>query len=139
MESFSLPFAGGLLLGSAAIWLLLSMGRIAGISGVIWGALTGPDRQWRWFFLIGLLIGGALTHFATGMPLPAPSNAPLWLIALSGLLVGVGTRMGSGCTSGHGVCGLGRRSPRSLTATLTFMALGVFTVTVMQALQGGAA
>ena len=139
MESFSLPLAGGLLLGSAAIWLLLSMGRIAGISGVIWGALTGPDRQWRWFFLIGLLIGGALTHFATGMPLPAPSNAPLWLIALSGLLVGVGTRMGSGCTSGHGVCGLGRRSPRSLTATLTFMALGVFTVTVMQALQGGAA
>ena len=139
MESFSLPLAGGLLLGSAAIWLLLSMGRIAGISGVIWGALTGPDRQWRWFFLIGLLIGGALTHFATGMPLPAPSNAPVWLIALSGLLVGVGTRMGSGCTSGHGVCGLGRRSPRSLTATLTFMALGVFTVTVMQALQGGAA
>ncbi|MBM28972.1 MAG: hypothetical protein CME58_11415 [Halieaceae bacterium] len=139
MESFSLPLAGGLLLGSAAIWLLLSMGRIAGISGVIWGALTGPDRQWRWVFLIGLLIGGALTHFATGMPLPAPSNAPLWLIALSGLLVGVGTRMGSGCTSGHGVCGLGRRSPRSLTATLTFMALGVFTVTVMQALQGGAA
>ena len=139
MESFSLPFAGGLLLGSAAIWLLLSMGRIAGISGVIWGALAGPDRQWRWVFLIGLLIGGALTHFATGMPLPAPSNAPLWLIALSGLLVGVGTRMGSGCTSGHGVCGLGRRSPRSLTATLTFMALGVFTVTVMQALQGGAA
>ena len=139
MESFSLPLAGGLLLGSAAIWLLLSMGRIAGISGVIWGALAGPDRQWRWVFLIGLLIGGALTHFATGMPLPAPSNAPLWLIALSGLLVGVGTRMGSGCTSGHGVCGLGRRSPRSLTATLTFMALGVFTVTVMQALQGGAA
>ena len=139
MESFSLPLAGGLLLGSAAIWLLLSIGRIAGISGVIWGALTGPDRQWRWVFLIGLLIGGALTHFATGMPLPAPSNAPLWLIALSGLLVGVGTRMGSGCTSGHGVCGLGRRSPRSLTATLTFMAFGVFTVTVMQALQGGAA
>lgn len=139
MESFSLPLAGGLLLGSAAIWLLLSLGRIAGISGVIWGALTGPDRQWRWVFLIGLLIGGALTHFAAGMPLPAPSNAPLWLIALSGLLVGVGTRMGSGCTSGHGVCGLGRRSPRSLTATLTFMALGVFTVTAMQALNGGAA
>ena len=139
MESFSLPLAGGLLLGSAAIWLLLSLGRIAGISGVIWGALTGPDRQWRWVFLIGLLIGGALTHFATGMPLPAPSNAPLWLIALSGLLVGVGTRMGSGCTSGHGVCGLGRRSPRSLTATLIFMALGIFTVTVMQALHGGAA
>lgn len=139
MESFSLPLAGGLLLGSAAIWLLLSLGRIAGISGVIWGALTGPDRQWRWVFLIGLLIGGALTHFTAGMPLPAPSNAPLWLIALSGLLVGVGTRMGSGCTSGHGVCGLGRRSPRSLTATLTFMALGVLTVTAMQALNGGAA
>ena len=134
MESFSLPLAGGLLLGSAAIWLLLSLGRIAGISGVIWGAMRGPDRQWRWVFLIGLLIGGALTHFAAGMALPTPSNAPLWLMALSGLLVGVGTRMGSGCTSGHGVCGLGRRSPRSLTATLTFMALGIFTVTVVQTL-----
>ncbi|GIS02554.1 MAG: hypothetical protein CM15mP103_11050 [Gammaproteobacteria bacterium] len=70
--------------------------------------------------------------------MPAESAAPLWLIAASGLLVGLGTRMGGGCTSGHGVCGLGRRSPRSLVATATFMTLGVITVFIMQSVMGGA-
>ena len=138
MESFSLPLAGGLLLGTSAMWLLLSMGRIAGISGVIWGAVAGPDRSWRWIFLIGLLLGGAFTHYVIGQPLPEPSDMPMWIVIVSGLLVGIGTRMGGGCTSGHGVCGLGRRSPRSLVATLTFMTLGILTVTIMQMLSGGA-
>ena len=120
------------------MWLLLSMGRIAGISGVIWGAVAGPDRSWRWIFLIGLLLGGAITHFVVGQPLPEPSDMPMWIVIVSGLLVGVGTRMGGGCTSGHGVCGLGRRSPRSLVATLTFMTLGILTVTIMQMLSRGA-
>ena len=138
MDAFSLPLTGGLLLGTSAMWLLLSLGRVAGISGVIWGALAGPDRSWRWIFLIGLLLGGAITHYVIGQPLPEPSDIPMWIVIISGLLVGVGTRMGGGCTSGHGVCGLGRRSRRSLVATLTFMTLGIVTVTIMQMLSGGA-
>ena len=138
MEPFILPLTGGLLLGASAMWLLFSMGRIAGISGVIWGAVAGPDRSWRWLFLIGLLFGGGITHFALEQPLPDPSRTPMWIVAISGLLVGIGTRMGGGCTSGHGVCGLGSRSPRSAVATLTFMALGIITVAVTQILSGGA-
>ena len=136
MDQFITPLAGGFLLGISAIWLLLSVGRVAGISGILWGSITGPDRNWRWLFMAGLLLGGAVTHFVGGHTIPAPSNAPLWLLAVSGMLVGIGTRMGGGCTSGHGVCGLGRRSPRSLVATLTFMAFGVITVFVLQSING---
>ena len=139
MNAYLLPLTGGILLGLSAIWLLLTLGRVAGISGIAWGSIAGPDRGWRWLFLVGLLLGGLLTHTVIGQPLPDESTAPTWLIAISGLLVGIGTRMGGGCTSGHGVCGLGRRSPRSLTATLTFMTLGIVTVFVMQTLIGGGA
>ena len=139
MNAYLLPLTGGILLGLSAIWLLLTLGRVAGISGIAWGSIAGPDRGWRWLFLLGLLLGGLLTHTVLGQPLPDESIAPTWLIAISGLLVGIGTRMGSGCTSGHGVCGLGRRSPRSVTATLTFMTLGMVTVFVMQNLLGGGA
>ena len=139
MNTYLLPLTGGLLLGLSAIWLLLTLGRVAGISGIAWGSIAGPDRGWRRLFLIGLLLGGLMTHFLLGQPVPSESTAPLWLIAVSGLLVGLGTRMGSGCTSGHGVCGLGRRSPRSMAATLTFMTLGIVTVFIMQNLiRGGA-
>ena len=139
MNAYLLPLTGGILLGLSAIWLLLTLGRVAGISGIAWGSIAGPDRGWRWLFLMGLLLGGLLTHTVIGQPLPDESTAPTWLIAISGLLVGIGTRMGGGCTSGHGVCGLGRRSPRSVTATLTFMTLGIVTVFVMQNLIGGGA
>ena len=136
MNAYLLPLTGGILLGLSAIWLLLTLGRVAGISGIAWGSIAGPDRGWRWLFLLGLLLGGLPTHTVLGQPLPDESIAPTWLIAISGLLVGIGTRMGSGCTSGHGVCGLGRRSPRSVTATLTFMTLGMVTVFVMQSVIG---
>ena len=139
MNTYFLPLIGGVLLGFSAIWLLLTLGRVAGISGIAWGSLAGPDRGWRWLFLLGLLLGGLLTHTVIGQPLPDESTAPTWLIAISGLLVGMGTRMGGGCTSGHGVCGLGRRSPRSVTATLTFMSLGIVTVFAMQNLIGSGA
>ena len=139
MNAYFLPLTGGILLGLSAIWLLLTLGRVAGISGIAWGSIAGPDRGWRWLFLAGLLAGGLLTHNVVGQPVPAESTAPLWLIATSGLLVGLGTRMGGGCTSGHGVCGMGRRSPRSVTATLTFMTLGIVTVFIMQSVMGGAA
>jgi hypothetical protein len=138
INAYLMPLTGGVLLGLSAMWLLLSLGRIAGISGIAWGSLAGPERAWRWLFLTGLLAGGLLTHNVIGQPVPAESSAPLWLIATSGLLVGLGTRIGGGCTSGHGVCGLGRRSPRSLVATATFMTLGVITVFIMQSVTGGA-
>ena len=138
INGYLMPLTSGVLLGLSAMWLLLSLGRIAGISGIVWGSLAGPERAWRWLFLTGLLAGGLLTHNIIGQPVPAESAAPLWLIAASGLLVGLGTRMGGGCTSGHGVCGLGRRSPRSLVATATFMTLGVITVFIMQSVMGGA-
>ena len=137
MNAYLLPLTGGILLGLSAIWLLLTLGRVAGISGIAWGSIAGPDRGWRWLFVVGLILGGLLTHTVIGQPLPDESTAPTWLIAISGLLVGIGTRMGGGCTSGHGVCGLGRRSPRSVTATLTFMTLGIVTVFVMQNLIRG--
>ena len=139
MNAYLLSLTGGILLGFSAISLLLTLGRVAGISGIAWGSIAGPDRGWRWLFLVGLLLGGLLTHTVIGQPLPDESTAPTWLIAISGLLVGIGTRMGGGCTSGHGVCGLGRRSPRSVTATITFMTLGIVTVFVMQNLIGGGA
>ena len=136
MDEFITPLVGGLLLGISAIWLLLSVGRIAGISGILWGSIASPDRNWRGLFLAGLLLGGGVTHFVGGQAIPAPSSAPLWLLTVSGMLVGIGTRMGGGCTSGHGVCGLGLRSPRSLIATATFMAFGVITVYLLQLITG---
>ena len=137
MNAYLMPLTGGVLLGLSAMWLLLSLGRIAGISGIAWESLAGPERVWRALFFLGLLVGGLVTHNVIGQPVPAESTAPLWLIAASGLLVGLGTRMGGGCTSGHGVCGLGLRSPRSLVATLTFITLGIVTVLIMQSMLGG--
>ena len=136
---FLLPLGGGLILGLGALWLLYSLGRIAGISGIAWGALAGPDRDWRWLFLAGLLSGGAVTHWLFKLPLPAESTASVGLLISSGLLVGFGTRFGGGCTSGHGVCGMGRRSPRSVIATLIFMMSGMLTVYVVRHLLGGGA
>ncbi|HUG03494.1 MAG TPA: YeeE/YedE family protein [Steroidobacteraceae bacterium] len=125
--------AGGVLIGLAATLLLWSIGRIAGISGIVNG-LAGAargDRAWRIAFLIGMIGIGALTLQFVPAPARAQTGAtPLLLIA--GFLVGFGTRMGNGCTSGHGVCGLGRMSWRSLAAVLTFMAAGVATVYVMR-------
>ena len=134
-----LPLLGGIMIGAASIGLLATLGRIAGVSGIAWGALVGPDRDWRVLFVVGLVAGGALAHTAFGKTMPAVPDGPLWLTCLAGLLVGVGTRMGSGCTSGHGVCGIGRRSFRSVIATGTFMGAGIVTVyTVRHVLGFGA-
>lgn len=121
---------GGVLIGIAASLLLLLNGRIAGISGIlggIFGAIGGAERFWRLAFVIGLICGAVIYSLAVGglaVQLP-DSNLTL---AIAGLLVGFGTRLSSGCTSGHGVCGLARRSPRSLAATVTFMLFGIVTV-----------
>lgn len=120
---------GGILIGLSATVLLLWNGRIAGISGMINGALrfTAPE-QWRWWFLAGLMGGAALYEYGlASTPTPLSTFAPV-AMGLGGFLVGFGTRMGNGCTSGHGVCGLGRLSGRSLVAVLTFMGSAMVTV-----------
>jgi len=130
--------AGGLLIGLAAALLLLLNGRIAGISGIIGAMLPRPpagDSAWRLAFIAGLI--AAPLAYTLAAPLPESHITAGWgTLVAAGLLVGFGTRLGSGCTSGHGVCGLSRLSPRSLVATLTFMALGFATVFVVRHLLG---
>jgi uncharacterized membrane protein YedE/YeeE len=118
--------AGGVLIGLASVWLLAANGRIAGISGILHGLFAQPpgDRSWRLLFILGLVAAGFAWHLYAG-PAPVRENfGPGWAAA-AGLLVGFGTRAGGGCTSGHGVCGLGRFSLRSLVAVAIFMATGM--------------
>ena len=125
--------AGGLLIGLAAAAFVLVNGRIAGISGILGGLLrpVQGDVAWRVAFVAGLV--GAPLAYALFAPLPAVRiDAGAGTLAAAGLLVGLGTRYGSGCTSGHGVCGLARLSPRSLVATVSFMAAGFATVFVLR-------
>jgi uncharacterized membrane protein YedE/YeeE len=126
-------FAGGLLIGAAAAAFVLIHGRIAGISGILGGLLrpAGQDIGWRIAFMAGLLGAPALYALFTRLP-SATVEAGFPVMAVAGLLVGVGTRYGGGCTSGHGVCGLSRLSRRSLAATLAFMAAGFVTVFVVR-------
>ena len=131
--------AGGLLIGVAAVWLLLVNGKIAGVSGIFNGVLmpVKGDLAWRAAFVIGLLMAGVVYQSATGGLAAPRSGVSFGLVALAGLLVGWGTRLGSGCTSGHGVCGLGRLSVRSLAAVLTFLLTGMVTVFVVRHTLGG--
>ena len=121
--------AGGVLIGLAAVWLLAVNGRVAGVSTILHGLALLPknDRAWRAAFIAGLVAAGFL-WLAFIPPFAARQGFGLGWAAAAGLLVGFGTRMGNGCTSGHGVCGLGRRSLRSLVAVCVFMATGMLTV-----------
>ena len=125
--NFESALLGGVLIGLASVLLLFSIGRIAGIRGVVAGLST---EAWRWAFVMGLVGGGAVATVVLNPPSSA-SSLPYSALAIAGLLVGVGTVIGSGCTSGHGVCGLGRLSRRSLVAVMAFMAAGMLTVTIM--------
>jgi uncharacterized membrane protein YedE/YeeE len=125
--------AGGIMIGAAAAMLALLNGRIAGVAGIIGGLLrpAAGDMAWRFAFIIGLIVAPAAYQLLTE-PVPPTIEASYPVLLAAGLLVGAGTRYGSGCTSGHGVCGLSRLSPRSLAATLTFMAAGFATVFVVR-------
>jgi uncharacterized membrane protein YedE/YeeE len=135
------PFAstlGGVLIGAACALLLVLNGRLAGISNIAGGLVGGHtrgDRGWRASFLAGLLVGGlGLAWWLPGAFTASPASLPVVVVA--GLLVGLGSQVGSGCTSGHGICGISRLSARSIVATLTFMATGFATVFVVHHLLG---
>lgn len=132
-EPFLIPLGGGVLIGLASGGLYLLAGEIAGVTGILRSALFGPERGWRMAFLAGLLVSGLVAGAAGGMRHVAGIEAfSLPLLALAGLLVGVGTDLGNGCTSGHGVCGLSRLSKRSLVAVSIFMVTAVLTTFVMR-------
>jgi len=147
MENFTPLSAtiGGILIGLAATMLLLTQGRIAGISNIVGGLLetNEDDRLWRILFIVGLIVGsstyvffGENTSNININPFQLNDKNHMFFMILGGLLVGFGSQIGSGCTSGHGVCGLGRFSMRSLTATITFMVTAGITVFVVRSLTG---
>jgi Predicted transporter component len=138
-ETMVTALAGGLLIGLGAVLLMLANGRIAGISGIVGGlADQAPgETSWRLAFLAGLVLGPLVVAAFTGALPAVHVDASGPVVVAAGLLVGVGTRLGSGCTSGHGVCGIARLSPRSLTATLVFMATAAAVVFVVRHVLGG--
>ena len=131
--AFTIPWSsllGGILMGSAGLLLLLLNGKIAGISGIL-GGLISPNRKdflWRLLFIAGMTTGGWLSIHLLGTPFPENYNASALIISIAGLLVGVGSGVGNGCTSGHGLCGIGRLSIRSIVATCVFMTVAGITV-----------
>ena len=134
-------FIGGAMIGLSAALLLWAKGRVAGISGIAGGIIypAKGDMDWRVLFVIGLILGGFIYQWlglgAGVSHIQAVVDTPLLIIA--GLLVGIGTTIGAGCTSGHGICGLARRSPRSLVATLSFMLSAFVTVFIVRHVFGG--
>ena len=139
-DAYMHSLVGGVLIGLSATGLLLFNGRIAGISGIVGGLLSpleSEDRGWRLGFLGGLLVGGAVLAAREPELFAITIERSTGAVVAAGLLVGFGTRLGAGCTSGHGVCGISRGSPRSIAATLTFMAVaGVVTYVVTHVLGG---
>lgn len=141
MENFTpvSSLTGGLLIGGAGGLLLLLNGRIAGISGIVGEALSAPrgDTVWRLAFIAGLVAGPLVVQAVLQRPIAVRIEASVPMLIAAGLLVGLGTRIGGGCTSGHGVCGIGRLSRRSIVATLSFLGAGAASVFVVRHLIGG--
>ncbi|NVJ57691.1 MAG: YeeE/YedE family protein [Vibrionaceae bacterium] len=133
--AFSIPWeslAGGILLGISATIMLLLNGKVAGISGIMTGLLTpkSKDFAWRLLFALGMVSGGVIGVLVFASEVPTVYSSSTLILALAGLLVGIGTRLGNGCTSGHGICGIGRLSKRSMVATCVFMFVAAVTVFV---------
>lgn len=139
MNAFVMPLLGGMLIGLAGVSILFFNGRILGVSGIVGGLLrpSEHDRGWRWGFLSGLLVGGGLLKLFLPAAFTITPTRSMGALIIAGLLVGLGTSLGNGCTSGHGVCGISRLSPRSIAATLTFMAAGAAAVFIINHLLGG--
>lgn len=135
-QSWMFALAGGAVLGATAGAFLLLQGRVLGISGILGGLwpLRRHERSWRLLFLAGLLLGGLVASIVVPERVTYDANRPMWMIIVAGLLVGFGTRLGSGCTSGHGVCGIARLSPRSLSAVGVFMATGMISAVLARQL-----
>lgn len=132
-------FTGGILIGLSAVLLLISIGQIAGISGIFHG-LFHPKKNdvlWRFLFIAGLLLGVQIYHFIPQIQFEFRQQPPVILLIFAGWLVGIGTRLSGGCTSGHGICGIARLSPRSITATLIFILTGMLTVYLLRHVFGG--
>lgn len=127
---------GGMIIGMSVSIMLLFKGRVTGISGIVNGLLTPQkgDIAWRFNFIFGLFFGGILLNSFMPMVFSGALSTPTWTVVVAGLLVGFGTILGSGCTSGHGVCGISRLSPRSIVATITFISAGVLTVYLLRML-----
>ena len=140
IESIIMALIGGSFIGLAASAMLYFSGRIAGISGIVGGLLahSKTENGWRWAFLGGLLLGGFLLAAFFPAAIQSPTGRSILMVGLAGGLVGFGTRLGNGCTSGHGVCGLTRFSKRSFVATLTFMGSGFVTASAIGLFLAGA-
>lgn len=141
MASFDpvLALLGGALIGLASVLLMMLAGRIAGISGILGGCFTlaAGDKAWRLAFIVGLILAPVASGLL-GYPVPTPQMPASWVtIVIAGLLVGFGTRLGGGCTSGHGVCGIARVSARSIVATAIFMGTAMVVVAIMRHGLGG--
>jgi uncharacterized membrane protein YedE/YeeE len=130
MDTIFNPLIGGLLIGLATTIYLLSLGKVIGISGIFSQLLFNKGRLLPFLFIAGLIIGGSAYGVITEQTVAFPESRSPWLLIISGLLVGYGTRLGGGCTSGHGVCGISRLSPRSLVATAVFMVVAITTVSI---------
>lgn len=139
MHPFVLALIGGGLVGLAAVMMMGLKGRIAGVSGILSGAFTDSsgDRLWRILFVLGIAIGGAIPALMSDSFVPPVPDTSTLLVIIGGLAVGVGTGLGSGCTSGHGICGISRLSPRSMVATCIFMAAGFICVFLLKHVFGG--
>tara|TARA_X000001036_G_scaffold117129_1_gene110544 strand:+ start:16 stop:438 length:423 start_codon:yes stop_codon:yes gene_type:complete len=129
-----MPLTGGILIGISASMMLLFSGRIAGVSGIFGGMLfqQGKERAWRFSFISGLVGGGILLYAINADFFENSSGRGLLAVNIAGFLVGIGTRIGGGCTSGHGVCGIGRLSVRSIVATVTFVFAGMVAVVLVK-------
>ncbi|MCX6118069.1 MAG: YeeE/YedE family protein [Proteobacteria bacterium] len=138
IENLTYPLIGGILIGFSASMLLLLKGRIFGVSGLVGGVLSPKtgDTAWRVAALAGLVFAGAILSIVNPDALPSDSSSSPFRYVIAGLLVGFGTQLGSGCTSGHGICGMSRMSPRSIVATLTFIGAGMLIVAIIRSVGG---
>ena len=127
VDNIIFGLTGGLFIGLSSVGLMLFFGRIAGVSGILQASFWSDEKLWRILFIVGLVVGSSLVYYLLPGHINLRTDFPLSILALSGLIVGLGVALGNGCTSGHGICGLGRFSKRSIIATIVFFAFALIT------------